>query len=333
MQPDLVGYLLNLLEPEARRAIEQQLESSPETRRQLVALRKALQPLEAERDGVQPPANLHTNTLKRVAAYRCGKRPQPEALPEIHQRPIVRSNWRRADVLIAASIGAILLLLIPPTILRLQQHYAVSACQNNLAQFHRALTTYAEGPGQNYYPLPERQGPLAVAGSFAPKLREANCWNEELSLTCPANDRGGKKGQIPPTPQELATTYQACQTTYQTTCRNLTGCYAYHLGYVDDRGSYVGVNPRQAANVPVLADRPPRSDELGPGQKANSPNHGRRGQNVLFAGGHVRFETSRIIAGDDIYLNSWGRLGAGLSLRDAVLATGEVPPFPVNQAD
>ena len=48
MDENLIGYLLDALEPDERRAVEARLRSDPRTRARLATLRRALLPLEAD---------------------------------------------------------------------------------------------------------------------------------------------------------------------------------------------------------------------------------------------------------------------------------------------
>ena len=58
----------------------------------------------------------------------------------------------------------------------------------------------------------------------------------------------------------------------------------------------------------------------------NSLNHGGRGQNVLFHDGHVEFCVSRLVGGDDIYLNRDMKVAAGVGCSDAVLGSSAPRP-------
>src|SRR5947207_9666814 len=69
MDADLLAYLLDALDPEQARALEEHLENTPEARRRLVALRALLKPLDLDADPTPPP-DLYMNTLRGVAAYR-----------------------------------------------------------------------------------------------------------------------------------------------------------------------------------------------------------------------------------------------------------------------
>ena len=73
-----------------------------------------------------------------------------------------------------------------------------------------------------------------------------------------------------------------------------------------------------------MADALGRSD-----LHANSDNHGRRGQNVLFVGGAVRWCVTRDVGPscDDIFLNRNNEVAAGLCHEDVVLGAGDASPL------
>jgi hypothetical protein len=85
--------------------------------------------------------------------------------------------------------------------------------------------------------------------------------------------------------------------------------FHYTLGYVGPAGLLVGPRLTDPDGRPLAADAP----------AGTSPHRG--GQNVLFAGGRVRFATAPTagLAGDHIYRNDAGRVRAGLHPLDAVL--------------
>src|SRR5436853_3595095 len=122
MNENLVGYLMDVLEPDQRRDVEVYLAQNPEARRQLELLRQALDPLAADGDGTEPPPGLWVRTLGRVAEHRC--RPLPAAPPPLTPRPpsAARGWWQRADVLVAASVLLCVMLLIPPGVVYLRSY-------------------------------------------------------------------------------------------------------------------------------------------------------------------------------------------------------------------
>ncbi len=322
MNPDLLGYVLNVLKPEERRSVERHLESSPEARKRLEGLRRMLRPLGYDREDAGPAKDLVVNTLKRVARYRT-KRVGPPAPPVI-DRPVVRSRWRRPDVLVAASIALLILAMIPPGVMYLRRHSQVVACADNLRLFHAAFEQYAERHGGDL-PGPDQEGPLAFAGVYPSRLRDDGCWQGPMQVVCPANRRGAGPCVLPSLEEVKSKNCQVMRT-------SLGGCYGYNLGYLDEKtGQFRTVSRKVGDDMPIMADRPPRptnSKEQKTWQTANSPNHGGCGQNVLYLGGHVRYECKRTLGGDDIFLNTLGRVAAGRGPRDAVLAFSEASPCP-----
>ena len=336
MDDDLIGYLLNALDLPAHQAVEQYLERSPEARRRLALLRRALMPLGYD-DEVAPPPDLVANTLRRIVAYRCRRGAPAEgtngrdvvplgSVGPPPSRPVRRSRWRRADVLVAASVLVLAVLLIPPAILYLRHREGVANCAHNLHLFHNAFMQYAQRPDRaGFLPRPDANGPLAVAGIYGPELRTAGCWDDAMRVNCPGVVREPCGGP-PPTLEELRTHFAAGDA--REWKRRVGGCYGYHFGYVDEQGHYRAIHRAMEFDTPILGDRPPRAAESPSWCTANSPNHGGYGQNVLFLGGHVRFETSRQVRNDDLYLNRVGGMAAGHGPRDAVLALSEAAPFP-----
>ena len=72
------------------------------------------------------------------------------------------------------------------------------------------------------------------------------------------------------------------------------------------------------AAIPLLADQPSHQD--GAILEGNSPNHGFRGQNVLFSDLHVEwFPTRRVQLDRDLFLNDQNRPAPGVSPIDSAL--------------
>ncbi len=324
MDDDLIGYVLNALDPETHREVERYLETSPEGRRRLERLREALAPLAADRGDEPPPADLVFKTLRRAGLT-------PASLSFARTRRLAgtgssrRSTWRRADVFIAASIALIILLVLPPSLMYLRQREDIVRCGDNLRAFGVAFAQYA-GDHKGQLPQPERAGPLAAAGIYAPALRDAGYLKSKgpLRVYCPRVDTG--LPQLVPSLEQLRTMDESPQ--YHLLRRSMGGSYAFNLGYVDAQKSFQPIRKDMGDHVPVLADRPPRPTERAFYRLANSPNHGFKGQNVLFMGGHVRFLTSRHMGDDDLFLNRVNTIAVGWGPMDAVLAPSEFPPFP-----
>jgi hypothetical protein len=190
------------------------------------------------------------------------------------------------------------------------------ACANNLRQYWSALAVYADHH-EGDFPRVETQGPRAVAGIFVPVLRDAGL-AKDVSIGCPA-----KKTQAPLTytVAELEHLHAQSPTEYRRVAKNLSGHYAYCLGY-QDGATHMGLRRTVGDGLPILADR--AIDVHG-----NSDNHGGQGQNVLFVGGNVRWATQPTVGmeRDNIFVNHHNRVQAGVTRIDSVLGSSGATPY------
>src|SRR5438445_5944543 len=69
MDENLIGYLLNALDSDTRLETEKYLLRNPDARDNLDRLRSALEPLETDRNSIDPPPGLWARTLARVAEF------------------------------------------------------------------------------------------------------------------------------------------------------------------------------------------------------------------------------------------------------------------------
>lgn len=328
MDENLVGYLLDALDPEDRHKVEIHLRADAAARQRLQKLKELMQPLAADLDPVDPPPGLWINTLARVAEYRCRTLPMAPPVSAARAPTASRGWWRRADVLVAASILVCASLLLFPALYYLRSRSDVLACQNNLRVFYTALKDYSErhhGDFPNVAVAAPR--PRNVAGMFVVQLQDDGLLQDRGGMDCPSQ---GQKPIYRPSRQEIE---DMPLEKFQQCAALMAGCYAYSLGYQDSLGQIRGLRLRRfdspqptSAFVPILADRPPV--RIASGDPGNSPNHGGRGQNVLYTDGHCAFFTTRTVgyAGDDIYVNFDNKVAAGKSQLDTVLATGDAQP-------
>jgi prepilin-type processing-associated H-X9-DG protein len=194
------------------------------------------------------------------------------------------------------------------------------ACQNNLRVLHAALTDYSQRHGGEF-PRVDEEPPTNVAGIYAPLLRDDGALTTTAYLACPS------RGQTPTPVRPLTELKGLPPHELARAAEQMGGGYAYSLGYVD-RGRLVGLrSDEDHQHLPILADRP----QVQGGQwAANSPNHGGRGQNVLFVDGHVQFFTVPTVGveGDNIFINQQGVVAAGRWRHDSVLGSGAARPIP-----
>lgn len=302
---DLLGYLLKLDEPDERARTESRLREAPDAARELDALRRLVEPLEADREAPAPPPGLVARTIGLVAHHACGQSAPPAACPEapptrlermspkeltqviaaLDRRRTAPSRWRWTDLAVVAAIlvvGVGLVLAIVPYI---RQRHGVQACQNHMRQLYAALDTYASTHNESF-PAVSETPPNNTAASYAAILRESGAMPGPGNFGCPA-------AEMP-----------------------AFGTYAYSLGYRDETGALAGLRRDQADNdlLAIAGDRPAL------GRTTPNPDH-RSGQNVLFVGGHVRYcLTGHVgVGGDDIYRNQELQVRAGVKLWDTVL--------------
>lgn len=307
MDKNLLGYLLNCLDDTEQREVEARLATDPESRDRLDKLRQALAPLEADRDNAEPPHDLVYRTLARVAEY-CS-----QALP---RAPVTRASggaerpfWRRADVVAAAAVVLLAVGIGAPALYRMQvQSASLVECQNNLREFYNGLSAYHDHKGQ--FPNVTAEAPHNVAGMVVPMLVSAGSLPENVSVRCPANGPGR------PCPFTLEQIKAMTPEEFQKHAASLASCYAYSLGYRDAAGYHPPTRSGTKASLyPIMSDRPPYDDGAD-----NSPNHGKKGQNVLFQDGTVKFLNDRSLPFDsDIFKSRSGKVAAGDDEDDAVL--------------
>jgi hypothetical protein len=312
MDEHLVGYLLESLDEPCKRQVEAYLHGSPEARRKLTLLKKALAPLAADRDDGVPPPGLAARTLGKIAQTAGRDLPRAPREPAAAAASAT-SWWRRADVLVAASLLLLLFAAASPLIYHWHRQRATIECQENLRQFFVALATYHDQ--KRAYPHLTREAPRNVAGLLVPLLADAGVLPPSFSVRCPG--MGPHLG--------CSFTLQAVRSfseeEFQAQAPNLAPCYAFGLGFRDPAGDYHEPWQTPASAWPIVADRPP--SEGAPG---NSINHGGAGQNVLFLDGHFRFMPGRTIAGDDIFLNRANCVAAGVDRQDIVIGCSTARP-------
>jgi hypothetical protein len=316
----LVGLAFNCLdESEARQAKELAAKDAGFAR-QLDQLKSALSSF--DREPVEPPKNLAQRTLARVAQAR---EAQSSTIIRMRKAPAPAkpawnwATWRMADMAVAAGVMVVAGMVAFPSIRQAWVRHREVSCQNNLRDLGVAFNNHAD-IHNGRYPQISPSGPRSAAGTYLVSLVEKGLLPENHHPVC--------ADPIPlarPTQSELDRLYREDAVRYQRVARAVGGSYAYSLGHINAQGRLEGPRRDQGEDLPLLADRGPRT--VGTGAKGNSPNHGGRGQNVLHHGGHVRFHTDRTLpSGDDIYLNANGWPRAGISSSDRVLGSGDDHP-------
>jgi hypothetical protein len=312
---NLIGYLLGALEPQEKAQVDRQLEQDESLRQELTALQKRLAPLLGNKDHLVPPAEL----AQRCCDYVYSRAEvMPTALSPIASSTAVRSRWSWLELSVAGAIAAAVAVFLLPNIYQSQIQSQILACQNNLKDIGYSAADYSERNG-GYYPAVQPGDRINAAGMWAPTLVSQNYVPQGgKTFVCPGSQQADLPGFHVPTIDEL----QAMKAKeLAAVLPQLSGSYAITLGYHDNAdGRYRLQKDQHREHFAVAADRPGKNG-------TNSPNHGGRGQDVLFDDGHVQWLTTPEIGadGDNIFVNGNHLIEAGIHSNDAVIAPSDTP--------
>ncbi len=324
MEENLLGHLLKANDLGTSQRVTDSLSGNPSTVHDLARLRSALAPLAADKEEFEPPPDLWVRAVARVAEHvvategRVGTsdgrveqliqraaaaaetpRTMSVAPAKARTRParqrseissITPSRWNVIGV-IALSIA--FLALVFPAIMHVRAKNAQIACQDSMRQFHQVVVGYSDAHRDQFPQVGDGERVATVVDT----LRLNGYLPDDGKLRCPGGP--GADGPV------------------------LLANYAYTLGFRDAAGTLHGIVRNAGTDmIPILADAPLR------GPDGAVPMNHRHGQNVLFAGGNVRFCPNSLVGpnDDDIYSNRLGRIGAGIDRNDSALGRLEDRP-------
>ena len=325
----IIRYLLDELPPDQRESFEQRLAAGGAESVRLRQWRDWLSLLPESRDSAPPPPpDLTLRTLARTAEYAVAhgmldqlcprpamEVPHRDESPRSAKAEVARPRfpdssdpwyptwWRRADLAIAGVIAFLAIGVGLVGLEKLRHTRQVNLCQDQLRQVHQGLVSYSDAYGGRFPQVGTPRVP--VAGAFLSELGRTGHLPASHERVCPAMPAITRPGS-----QSGAAT-----------ALHPVG-YAYSLGYLDPAGQLQGLR-RETLPSDTVDWHPIAGDLPGP----PSPLH-RRGQNVLYTGGTVRFMATPHagVQGDHIYQNAAGLVRAGLHAQDAVLGQGENTP-------
>jgi hypothetical protein len=312
MRQNLVGYLLQAIEPEEHAEIERHLAADPALKNDCELLRACLTPLAHDKEHHEPPQGLANRCCEFVYG-RTEIMPAPVTAPgdghSVSKRP-----WSWLDLSVAGAIALAVAVLFVPSIYQSQVMAQRNACQRNLADIGTAMASYSDRHG--YYPVAQPEDRIQSAGIWAPTLVSQKLLpRADKTVICPTSDLASDTTFRLPSVEEL----QAMNAEQHAKARaSLGGSYGATLGYREN-GKYKRQYKGHQTEFPLASD-------AGGKDGSNSANHGGEGQNVLFEQGHVKYVTQPHF-GDPVnnfYLNNAGKRGPGLDKEDAVLAHGDV---------
>ncbi|QEH33761.1 hypothetical protein OJF2_22900 [Aquisphaera giovannonii] len=305
---EMIDHVMGRLDSADRERMERAIGGDPELSSRVEVLSHRLHILLDDGDAPEPPAGLHRRTMMLVARERS----RPRALPEFAPS---RSRFRWADLAVAASIFLAGTVTLIPAIQHSRERMAIAGCAFNLQQLGQSFAQYASL--NRSYPYPPEQKTDAPAGSFAAFLHDAGLLDDLSILDCPRNGRKKRPGELPSF-TELETLRRTDPARYG---ELLQWDYAYNVGHRQESGMPGPVDPRPAMAVPVAADAPAH-ENYARILAGNSPNHGGRGQNVLFSDGSVRNLSTRKVSprDPDLFLNNLNQLRPGVDEQDSVVS-------------
>jgi hypothetical protein len=302
-------YAFGLLEEPRRTECERELAADPALAERVERLTRSINRLVDDGETFEPPADLARRTLRLVGEHR--RRPRRT----FHDLVPVRVPFRWADVAVAAGIFLAALATLLPAVQRSRIQADQATCALNLRQIGTGLAQYAGT--FHVYPYTNHDSSAPYAGTFAVMLNDAGYLHRASLLDCPSNGPGHVPDPLPPYGRVCEV--EECAPGSSPCLRNVD--YGYNLGYT--RGGVPGPIPaRIGESLPLLSDRPAYSESRRI-LEGNSPNHGGRGQNVLFTGGHVQWHSTRRVGpDDDVFLNAQHRPAPGIDPWDAVVVPG-----------
>ncbi len=308
---DLLDHALGQLEGPALIQAEKALEADPATAETVRRVTLALHQMLDDGETYDPPPGLAARTVSFVSETSRRKRTILDFVP-------VSVPFRWADVAVAAGILLAGLLTLLPAVQRSRDHMEQAGCGYNLQQLGQALWKY--GSRHHHYPFCPEENSQAPVGAFVAMLHDGG-WlsQEELDrLDCPCNGRSPKHSPLP----DFKTVCQLHETNPSAAAHAISSDYAYNVGYRHPSlGRVVPIAAVHEANIPLLADQPPQHANFHTMLTGNSPNHGGRGQNVLYSDLHIGWHNTRRLGPHDadMYTNEAQKIGPGLNAADASL--------------
>ncbi len=327
-QEQLLGYLLDALEDDERRQIQDDLSKDPQLRQQLETLRVVLAPMELSREPIDPPRGLAHRTCGYVAAQIAAPKPRRDSRPtptaRLHaMRPDARldgaaSQFSWLDVMAVAGILMAASLLLFPAIHNSRVQSRITQCAGNLHSLYQGLAQYSE-TFAGYLPSAPPTDRLGVGGGFAVLLQSTGCLEDPRQLICPDSPMSEVTEFSVPTLEQIVLVSEGEE--LERVQASLGGSYSMSLGYEQDN-CFQGLRNRGRDHFALVSDVPdPGAADF------RSLNHA-GGRNVLFGGGNVRFMVVPVATAgtDHFFLNAAGQIGPGLNPDDSVIPpAGRLP--------
>ena len=349
-QEDLVGYVLGALDATEQRQVQAMIDNDPALEEQLLEIKNSLLPLEAIDSPTGPPVGLARRTCEAVAvsAKQAAAKPtnstRLSALTtenaELSSTPndqssdfslpatkinspsgglfAGRGSWSLSDCLITCGVILVAAAILFPALAASRHNGRLAACQNNLRSLGAAFINVSEINEGNFLSIPIK-GNMAVAGSYAPQLKEMGLITDDSTFAC-AGQSGARTAPINIPTVEMITNAKSSEQ-LRHYHRTMAGDYGYSLGH-SENGVYQSASRMGRAHYALLADAPSCQNA-----QRVSNNHGGKGQNTLFEDGHVEYVSGGTIGEDALFENNMGLVAPGADRFDSVVAPSWVTPI------
>ena len=305
---DMLDHAFGLLDEPRRTACERALAADPETAERAAHLGAALALMIDDDEDIEPPVGLAERTIVAIETRK--RRPQ------LLDFAPTRVPFRWTDLAVAATVLIAGLLTLTVPLLKSREQMDQTACAFNLGKLGVSLAKYSSTHGS--FPFVPAGDPV---GAYGVMLHDTHDLTDPTILSCPCATKGKGQPALPDYEKfrKIVRSPDACQSLLGTQ-------FAYHVGYRGPGGETVPVPDSPPGILPIASDAPAVDDE-GHIRDGNSPNHGARGQNVLFSDGHVSWLRNRWIseADHDLFLNANHKPAAGLHQADSSLVPSVMP--------
>lgn len=319
-QEDLLGYLLGALDEAEQERVKRYVAGHPEIQAELGKLQRCMLPLRMVDMPIEPPGGLARRSCEQIFA-------QAENWAEPRRTAVNESagvdGWQIWDLTMLMSVAVLMAMLIMPAVYRSREAARRLACASNLRHLSYAMRSHSEMHGGRLPTIP-MNGPAAVAGSYALRLKSLGLLPFDHVVLCPSTDSSACERPFSiPTMDELLQLEGEPLLNVQ---RQLGGSYGFDIGrYIN--GVLVAAKDEGREYFAILSDAPEHSRGLG-----LVTSHAGNGRNVLFESGRISFVDSvkELSEGmDDYFHDRFSRLAPGADCNDAVLVESGMPILSV----
>lgn len=321
MKDHLLGYLCNALDEDHIRDVEAALadpQKGQNLAHDLEILRRAVAPLERDRNPLPAPPGLASRTLDFVRSnVSAPTSPINSALLPSREGAVpLRGQWLDRALLAASALAACI--LVVPLLYDAIADSRARRVERNLQRVASALQGY--GAHHGILPTPPDGGPLSRAGLYAPTLvSERRLLADDGALLVPDSKLSRMGGFRVPAREELEAAVGTPR--FDELVRTMGGDFGYTLGHRCPEGKLQPNRDLRRATHPILADAPAECCE-------KSDNHPDGYHYILFEDGH--FERRHVDhlhpADDHLFRNRTGAVAAGVDPNDAVIARSHQQP-------